>query len=104
MHADFHTHILPCVDDGSRSVEQSLEMLRQCKKMGIRHVILTPHFYADRDHPDRFLERRSAAFAALQEAVAEEDVPAVIPGAEVHYFPNMGSSDVLRKLSIGGSR
>ena len=103
MFSDFHTHILPCVDDGSRSMEQSLEMLRRCRKMGIRHVVLTPHFYADRDHPDRFLVRRSRAFAVLQEAAEGEEFPALIPGAEVHYFPNMGSSEVLRKLTIGDS-
>ena len=103
MRADFHTHILPCMDDGSRSIEQSLEMLQRCKKMGIGHVILTPHFYADRDHPEQYLVSRSTAFAALQEAVAGEDLPALILGAEVHYFPNMGSSDVLRKFAIGES-
>lgn len=103
MFSDFHTHILPCVDDGSRSLGQSMEMLRRCRKMGIRNVVLTPHFYADRDHPDRFFPRRSRALTALQEAAAGDDFPILIPSAEVHYFPNMGSSDVLRKLTIGDS-
>lgn len=103
MRADFHTHILPCVDDGSRSVEQSLEMLRRCQKMGIRHVVLTPHFYADQDHPDRFFARRNEALSALQKAMEGEKLPALIPGAEVHYFPNMSSSNVLPKLAIGSS-
>lgn len=103
MIADFHTHILPCVDDGSRSVAQSLEMLRLCKQMGIQHVVLTPHFYPDRDHPDRFLSRRAAAFEALREAAAGEELPELILGAEVHYYPNMSSSDALPRLTIGGS-
>ena len=104
MRADFHTHILPCVDDGSRSIEQSLEMLQLCKEMGLSHVVLTPHFYADRDHPDRFLARRTKALAALEEAAAGKDLPTLIPAAEVHYFPNMGDSDELKKLTIGSSR
>ena len=103
MTADFHTHILPCVDDGSRSVNESLEMLRFCSRMGIRQVVLTPHFYPDRDHPDRFLARRKAALEALQEAAAGEELPELISGAEVHYFPNMSSSDALPRLTIGGS-
>lgn len=103
MRADFHTHILPCVDDGSRSVNESLEMLRLCSRMGIRQVVLTPHFYPDRDHPDRFLSRRKAALEALREAAAGEELPELIPGAEVHYFPNMSSSDALPRLTIGGS-
>lgn len=103
MPADFHTHILPCVDDGSRSVDESLEMLRLCSQMGMRQVVLTPHFYPDCDHPDRFLACRKAALEALQEAATGEELPDLIPGAEVHYFPNMSSSDALPRLTIGGS-
>ena len=104
MQADFHTHILPRIDDGSRSRAQSLEMLRLNKQMGIRDVVLTPHFYPDQDHPDRFLSRRSDSLAALKEAAAGEALPRLIPGAEVHYFPNISSCDALPRLAIGTSR
>lgn len=104
MRCDFHTHILPRVDDGSKSCAQSLEMLRQCREMGIRHVVLTPHFYADRDHPDRFLARREASLNALREAMAGEDLPELIAGAEVHYFPNISRCDALPQLTIGGGK
>lgn len=40
---DIHTHILPNVDDGSDSFEESLELLKQAKEQGITHIILTPH-------------------------------------------------------------
>ena len=36
MAADLHTHILPGIDDGSASVEQSLAMLRELATQGIR--------------------------------------------------------------------
>ena len=104
MAADFHSHILPCVDDGSRSVSESLEMLRCCAGMGIENVVLTPHFYPHRDRPDRFLARRKAAFENLQEAAREEDLPRLFLGAELHYFPNMSSSDILPQFVIGGGR
>lgn len=104
MTADFHTHILPGVDDGSKNTDQSLQMLRLCRDAGIRHVVLTPHFYPDRDQPDRFLERRNGALEAVKKAAAGEQLPEMILGAEVHYFPNMSSSDVLPRLTIGGSR
>lgn len=103
MTADFHTHILPCVDDGSRSVNESLEMLRLCGRMGIHQVVLTPHFYPDRDHPENFLARRKAALEALLETAAGEKLPDLILGAEVYYFPNMSSSDALSRLTIGDS-
>lgn len=41
---DFHCHILPGVDDGSKSVEQSLQMLHLEQQQGVDAVILTPHF------------------------------------------------------------
>ena len=55
---DFHSHILPGVDDGSRSVEESLEMLRAVARQGIGTVVATPPFYANHDTPERFLRRR----------------------------------------------
>lgn len=40
---DIHTHILPNVDDGSDSFENSIALLKQAKEQGITHIILTPH-------------------------------------------------------------
>ena len=40
---DIHTHILPNVDDGSDSIESSIEMLKDAKEQGVTHIILTPH-------------------------------------------------------------
>ncbi len=43
---DLHCHLLPRVDDGSRSIEQSIEVLRAFEAAGITDVALTPHFTA----------------------------------------------------------
>ena len=40
---DIHCHILPGVDDGARSMEESLAMLRIAQENAIRTIILTPH-------------------------------------------------------------
>ena len=45
MITDYHTHVLPGIDDGSKDAETSLEMLIQLKEQGIERVIATPHFY-----------------------------------------------------------
>lgn len=101
-HVDFHSHILPGVDDGSRSVEESVRMLRMEAEQGIRHVIATPHFYASHDTPERFLRRRAASWEKLCAAIADQpDLPAVTLGAEVYYFPGISNSEVVRQSTIG---
>ena len=55
---DFHSHILPAMDDGSRNIEESLQMLRMLQEQGVERVIATPHFYADENPPDVFAPPR----------------------------------------------
>lgn len=42
---DIHSHVLPGVDDGSKSMEETLKMLKLTKMDGIDTVVATPHFY-----------------------------------------------------------
>ena len=98
---DFHTHLLPGVDDGSDSVTTSLGMLSRWSAEDC--VCATPHFYADRDTPERFLRRRAAAWDALSAALPEA-VPRIRLGAEVRYFAGMASAEVLPRLCLEGTR
>ena len=98
---DFHSHLLPGVDDGSRNVEMSLAMLQMEAEQGVDTVVLTPHFYAHRDTPDAFLERRKAAEDTLRQAAgALPQCPRMVVGAEVAYFRGMSESEELKKLCI----
>lgn len=99
---DFHTHILPGVDDGSRSVEESAALLRLEAEQGIRRVVATPHFYANQDSPDRFIRRREAAWSKLRGITeGQPELPELILGAEVYYFPGMSECEVLQELTVG---
>ncbi|WP_035358539.1 CpsB/CapC family capsule biosynthesis tyrosine phosphatase, partial [Acholeplasma equifetale] len=40
---DIHNHILPNVDDGSKSIEESLLMIDMLYQQGIKKIVLTPH-------------------------------------------------------------
>ena len=65
---DFHTHILPGMDDGSRSVAESIAMLRAQAEQGVTTVIATPHFYANDESVATFLEisyLNSSSIAAI---------------------------------------
>lgn len=103
MEVDFHTHILPGIDDGSSCVEQSLEMLQLMQRQGITKVVATPHFYANHDSPRRFLARRAAAAERLMAALPQ-DAPQIYFGAEVHYFEGISDCEVLSELAIGDTK
>ena len=102
MLTDFHSHILPGIDDGSHSVEQSLAMLAMEAEQGIRQVVATPHFYARHDAPDRFLTRRASAAEELFRAMeGKNDLPTLELGAEVRFFFGISECDALSRLTIG---
>lgn len=102
---DFHSHILPNLDDGSPSVEVSLAMLRAEREQGITHVIATPHFYPLQDTLDSFLERRGRAMAQLREAMDPgADWPKLTLGAEVYFFRGMNQSEALERLTIADKK
>ena len=65
---DFHSHILPGIDDGSKDAETSVNMIAEEIRQGVSGIALTPHFYADTDDPETFLEKRARAFDELREA------------------------------------
>lgn len=99
---DLHTHILPAIDDGSRSVKMSLSMLRREAGQGTDNVVLSPHFYANRQSPERFLSNRQKAMEKLQEAIGDDDgLPRLHLGAEVAYFGGMSRSEGIERLCIG---
>lgn len=102
---DFHSHILPGIDDGSSSVRESIDMLRMEAVQGIDCVVATPHFYPRHDSPERFLARRNEAEKRLREAMAGHDnLPQVLCGAEVFFFSGISDCDALPELTIGQKR
>ena len=103
MIIDFHSHILPGIDDGSADVQESIAMLRMEAEQGITHVIATPHFYAHSDSPGHFLAKREKAEILLREEMAkQEGLPQVSIGAEVYYFPGISDSEIISQLTING--
>ncbi len=100
---DFHTHILPAIDDGSSSIEESLNMLKILADANVEAVVLTPHFYADRDYPEAFLKARQESFEKLKAAVENEHLPKLFIGAEVAYFDGIRTCDQMKDLVIVGT-
>lgn len=100
---DFHSHILPCIDDGSKSVEESLKMLSALSKQGITNVVATPHFYANRNSVEEFLAKRNRSYQMISHYLTP-DFPEVLLGAEVKYYEGISRLENLHKLCIGTSK
>ncbi len=102
---DFHSHILPGIDDGSPDVKTSVVMMQMEAAQGISRVVATPHFYSDCDHPEAFLNRRDQSEQILRrEAGRFPGLPELSVGAEVSYFRGMSESDALPLLAVRNSR
>lgn len=102
---DLHSHLIPGIDDGSRSVERSLRVLRNLAEDGVEHVVLTPHVSANQIalEGERWVARRAAAFLALQERASDE--PRLHLGFEIMLdepLPELATGD--RRFALAGSR
>lgn len=102
VHIDVHTHILPGMDDGASSVEESLRLLGELSRQGMTAVAVTPHFYADREHPAEFFARRQSSLSLLEK---RPDLPiTLLPGAEVCYYQGVSRTERLPEFAIGSTK
>ncbi len=102
---DFHSHILPKIDDGSRSCEESIEMLKMLKEQGVDTVALTSHYLAMDESPQMFIDRRTHSYQKLVSAIEEsgEELPKLLLGAEVYYYPGICKMEELQLLTLENS-
>ena len=102
---DLHSHLLPGIDDGSRSVQQSVDALRRFVDLGITDVVLTPHLRAG-DIPTRseeHIERRDLVRTDLRQH-APEGIR-LHAGFEIMLDAPMGPDSLAdRRLALAGSR
>ena len=88
---DIHNHILPNIDDGSKSTEMSLNMLKYAYEQGVTDVVSTVHF----QHPlflniDHSLGNLQRIAESLQSKLDKCKIPIKIHlGYEVFYFENL---------------
>lgn len=100
---DFHSHILPQIDDGAQSIDESITMLKSLKEQGVNTVALTSHYIATDESPEEFLQKRQEAFELLNREIkqSDEQLPKLLLGAEVYYYPGILKMDQLSQLTLG---
>lgn len=98
---DIHSHILPKIDDGSATAEETNEILDIMYQQGVTTVFATPHFYANRETPAKFLTRRERSVARM--VPSQKPQPDLILGAEVAYFSGIGICEEVIPLQLGST-
>lgn len=99
---DFHTHVLPFVDDGSKSVEESIALLLMLKEQGVDTVVASPHFRPEKESVDSFIKRRDEAYSRLK-AELSPGLPSVLLGAEVSYYEGISHLEGIERLTLNQS-
>jgi protein-tyrosine phosphatase len=92
---DFHSHILPGMDDGSKNVAESMEMMEASFNQGVEMIVATPHFYPWLEKPEDFLARRADAIKSLPLPLDK-----IRFGAEVAYYDGIVYSEDIELLKI----
>lgn len=88
---DLHSHILPQLDDGAQSLEQSLKMAAMAVRSGVRSMVVTPHCILGD------AREVMAAFNLVREALEDTGIPLrLFPGMEI-----LGTPDTARLLKSG---
>ncbi len=98
---DFHSHVLPGIDDGAGTMEEARQLLLSQYAQGIEMVVATPHCLKNTSI-STFVERRDAALATVLEQI-QEPIPHIVPAAEVAFYYGLSEQEELKRLCISGT-
>lgn len=84
VQVDMHSHVLPGIDDGAQTVEDSIYLIRKMVEAGIKKIIATPHIMIDyyRNTPETI----NNALAILKDELVKQQIAITIEAAAEHYF------------------
>lgn len=83
---DFHTHILPEMDDGAATIGEAVAMLQQLQAQGVQRVVFTPHYYPYENNVSDFVAKRDSSAAVLleQKEIAQDTQYLVAAEVRLH--------------------
>ncbi len=93
---DMHSHLIPGIDDGSKSMEESIELIKALYNLGYKKLITTPHIQTDRYKNNRDIIL--SGLDSLRNEVEKEKIPIELDAA-AEYLIDDGFTD---KMSKGG--
>lgn len=82
---DIHTHLLPGMDDGAQTMEDSIKMAEMALESGIHSLIVTPHCNIEGLYENYYNDKFMKKFLEFEEGLAKENIPLrIMPGMEVY--------------------
>lgn len=93
--ADMHSHILPGIDDGAKTIADSLMLAKRFKALGYRKLVATPHIMADyfRNTPDTV----HRALDTLREGLLQNNIDLEVDAAAEYYLDETFENKIAKK-------
>ncbi len=93
---DLHCHILPGIDDGAETLEDSVSLLDEEKRQGVSSIIFTPHFNFEKTNITDFCRAREQSLQRLKSDSRFQDTNITVKtGAEVYFSVRMLEEDIM---------
>lgn len=96
---DFHSHILPCLDDGAKDMTESLAIAAVLAEAGFAEVHCTPHFISGAYEASPVRVRQGVL--ELQEAIDREGIPLRVAAGSEYYCDEFLSKRLDDPLTLG---
>jgi protein-tyrosine phosphatase len=105
MKVDMHSHLIPGIDDGAQTVEESIELIRMLHGLGLKKLIITPHIMSEfyRNTPEIILE----GLEQMRREVAKEGIEIELEAAAEYYLDEIFFEKIEKKeklITFGGNK
>lgn len=92
---DLHCHILPGIDDGAKTIEDSIDLIKEEWRQGVDSIMFTPHFNFERTDIQTFQKRRQRSMQALSDTLVEQNINISLKtGSEVYFSVKLMEEDI----------
>lgn len=96
LHTDMHSHLIAGIDDGAKTIDDAVEMVKSLKKLGFKKIITTPHIFGDYypNTPEIIRSGLNLLKTALSKAEIDIEVEAAAEYYIDDYFENLLATNV----------
>lgn len=94
---DLHSHLIPGIDDGAKTIDDSIQLIKELKSLGYQKLITTPHIMSDyyRNKPETIL----AGLDAVRNELSKQNIDIKIEAAAEYYYDEY-FVDMLKKKEV----